>query len=155
MLRALETFPGLKHRSEWVADIAGVRYVDDSKGTNVGATIAAVAGLRGTLGADRGRRGQGAGFRAARRGVPRQGAAGGTDRQGRAGARCGACGRVPDRARGDAPGRGGGRRGRGEPGDTVLLSPACASLDMFRDYNHRGEVFAASVRALAHVPGAA
>jgi UDP-N-acetylmuramoylalanine--D-glutamate ligase len=35
------------------------------------------------------------------------------------------------------------------PGDTVLLSPACASLDMFRDYGHRGDVFAAAVRALA------
>ena len=45
--RALESFPGLPHRSEWVADVAGVRYVDDSKGTNVGATIAAVAGLPG------------------------------------------------------------------------------------------------------------
>jgi UDP-N-acetylmuramoylalanine--D-glutamate ligase len=37
----------------------------------------------------------------------------------------------------------------GRSGDTVLLSPACASLDMFRDYGHRGDVFAAAVRALA------
>jgi UDP-N-acetylmuramoylalanine-D-glutamate ligase len=44
---ALETFPGLPHRAQWVADVAGVRYVDDSKGTNVGATIAAVAGMPG------------------------------------------------------------------------------------------------------------
>ena len=49
MLRAIEAFPGLQHRSEWVADIAGVRYIDDSKGTNVGATIAAVNGLPGPL----------------------------------------------------------------------------------------------------------
>ena len=46
------------------------------------------------------------------------------------------------------------RRGRAPraPGDTVLLSPACASLDMFRDYAHRGDVFAAAVRALAGPP---
>ena len=44
MTRALETFPGLPHRSEWIADIDGVRYLDDSKGTNVGATLAAVEG---------------------------------------------------------------------------------------------------------------
>ena len=42
-----------------------------------------------------------------------------------------------------------------QPGDTVLLSPACASFDMFRDYIHRGEVFAEAVRMLAQVPGAA
>ncbi len=49
MLGALESFPGLPHRSQWIADAAGVRYVDDSKGTNVGATIAAVAGTPGPL----------------------------------------------------------------------------------------------------------
>src|ERR1700728_1799466 len=49
MLEALEQFPGLSHRSSWVADIGGVHYIDDSKGTNVGATIAAVAGMAGPL----------------------------------------------------------------------------------------------------------
>src|ERR1700693_3289710 len=49
MLQALETFPGLPHRSAWIADFRGVRYVDDSKGTNVGATLAAVDGMPGPL----------------------------------------------------------------------------------------------------------
>ena len=44
MLDALRDFRGLPHRAQWVADIDGVRYVNDSKGTNVGATLAAVAG---------------------------------------------------------------------------------------------------------------
>ncbi|MDP9083671.1 MAG: UDP-N-acetylmuramoyl-L-alanine--D-glutamate ligase, partial [Pseudomonadota bacterium] len=49
MLAALQSFAGLAHRSAWVADVAGVRFIDDSKGTNVGATIAAVAGMQGPL----------------------------------------------------------------------------------------------------------
>jgi UDP-N-acetylmuramoylalanine--D-glutamate ligase len=48
-VRALREFSGLPHRSQWVADVAGVRYVDDSKGTNIGATLAAVAGMPGSL----------------------------------------------------------------------------------------------------------
>ena len=48
-LEALGSFSGLAHRSQWVADLAGVHYVNDSKGTNVGATLAAVAGMSGPL----------------------------------------------------------------------------------------------------------
>src|SRR5258708_17137891 len=50
MLEELTAFTGLAHRSQWVADVRGVSYVDDSKGTNVGATLAAVAGMPGPLG---------------------------------------------------------------------------------------------------------
>src|SRR6185437_6740366 len=49
MLEALASFPGLPHRSQWVADVRGVTYINDSKGTNVGATIAAVSGMGGPL----------------------------------------------------------------------------------------------------------
>ena len=48
-MQALREFTGLPHRSQWVADVRGVRFVDDSKGTNVGATLAAVAGMPGPL----------------------------------------------------------------------------------------------------------
>ena len=53
MLDELATFTGLPHRSQWVADVGGVSYMDDSKGTNVGATLAAVAGMPGPLSRDR------------------------------------------------------------------------------------------------------
>ena len=49
MLEELDGFAGLPHRSQWVADVDGVSYIDDSKGTNVGATLAAVAGMPGPL----------------------------------------------------------------------------------------------------------
>src|SRR6185437_3511939 len=49
MLAELSEFPGLPHRSQWVADVNGVTYINDSKGTNVGATIAAVSGMSGPL----------------------------------------------------------------------------------------------------------
>jgi UDP-N-acetylmuramoylalanine--D-glutamate ligase len=149
MLGALETFPGLKHRSEFVADIAGVRYVDDSKGTNVGATIAAVAGLEAPLVLIAGGEGKGQDFAplaAAFRGKVRRVVLIGKDAPAIDAALAGVCATeraatLPDAVRAAAA--------AARSGDTVLLSPACASLDMFRDYNHRGEVFAAAVRALA------
>jgi UDP-N-acetylmuramoylalanine--D-glutamate ligase len=148
MLEALESFPGLPHRSEWIADVAGVRYVDDSKGTNVGATIAAVAGMPGPLVLIAGGEGKGQDFAplaAAFRGKVRHAVLIGKDAPAVSAALAGVCGTemvasMPEAVIAAA------RAARA--GDTVLLSPACASLDMFRDYGHRGEVFAAAVREL-------
>jgi UDP-N-acetylmuramoylalanine--D-glutamate ligase len=147
-LQALRDFPGLPHRSQWVADIGGVRFVDDSKGTNVGATLAAVAGMPGSLVVIAGGQGKGQDFTPlaqAFRGKVRHVVLLGQDAKLLDSALQGvtttqfakdmdeAVRLAADAAR---------------PGETVLLSPACASLDMFRDYGHRGDVFAAAVRGL-------
>jgi UDP-N-acetylmuramoylalanine--D-glutamate ligase len=147
-LSALERFPGLAHRSEWVADIAGVRYVDDSKGTNVGATLAAVSGMSGPLVLIAGGEGKGQDFAPlaqAFRSKVRHAVLIGKDAPSIETVLAGVCSteRAPTMPAAVAAAAAAARRG-----DTVLLSPACASLDMFRDYNHRGEVFAAAVRAL-------
>ncbi len=149
MLEALESFPGLPHRSAWVADRAGVRFVDDSKGTNVGATIAAVAGMPGPLVMIAGGQGKGQDFTplaASFRGKVRHAVLIGQDAPALAAALVDVCsteivGSMQEAVIAAA------RAARA--GDTVLLSPACASLDMFRDYGQRGAVFAAAVRQLA------
>lgn len=151
--RALCAFRGLPHRMQEVAEVGGVRYIDDSKGTNVGATAAALDGL--ALGAGKvvliaGGKDKGGEYEpviarmvkagrglvligeaaalieaaADRRGVPTQRAASMDDAVVRAAATA-------------------------EPGDVVLLSPACASFDMFRSYAHRGEAFQGAVQRLA------
>jgi len=74
-LAALRAFPGLEHRTAWVADLGGVRYIDDSKGTNVGATLAAVAGFEGPLIVIAGGDGKKSGFHAACPRLSRQGPA--------------------------------------------------------------------------------
>ena len=148
MCEALESFPGLPHRSAWVADIAGVRYVDDSKGTNVGATMAAVAGLAGPLVLIAGGEGKGQDFTplaAAFRGKVRKAVLIGKDAPAVAAALAGVCATEIAESMAAAVRA---ARESAQSGDTVLLSPACASLDMFRDYGHRGDVFAAAVRAL-------
>ena len=148
MLEALESFPGLPHRSAWVADIAGVRYVDDSKGTNVGATIAAAAGLPGPLVLIAGGEGKGQDFSplaGALRGKVRKAVLIGKDARAVAAALAGVCATEIVESLASAVSA---AQDSAQPGDTVLLSPACASLDMFRDYAHRGDVFAAAVRAL-------
>ncbi|HYL00286.1 MAG TPA: UDP-N-acetylmuramoyl-L-alanine--D-glutamate ligase [Steroidobacteraceae bacterium] len=149
MLEELEEFPGLPHRSQWVAEVRGVTYINDSKGTNVGATLAAVSGMSGPLVMIAGGEGKNQDFAplaAAFRGKVRHTVLIGRDAPLLAGALAGVCtletcATLPEAVRAAA------RAAR--PGDTVLLSPACASLDMFRDYTQRGAVFAQAVGELA------
>ena len=148
VLDGLATFGGLEHRAQWVADVGGVRFVNDSKGTNVGATIAAVSGMAGPLVLIAGGDGKHQAFDALRpvcRGKVRHAVLIGRDAPQLEAVLQGVCSteRAADmRAAVDAA------RAAARPGDTVLLSPACASLDMFRDYAHRGDEFAAAVRSL-------
>ncbi|HTY94640.1 MAG TPA: UDP-N-acetylmuramoyl-L-alanine--D-glutamate ligase [Steroidobacteraceae bacterium] len=149
MLEELASFAGLPHRSQWVAEVRGVAYVDDSKGTNVGATLAAVAGLTGPLIVIAGGDGKSQDFtplRDAFRGKVRRVVLIGRDAPALEKALHDVCpthrsATLPEAVRVAAQ--------LASPGDTVLLSPACASLDMFRNYAHRGDVFSAAVRELA------
>ena len=157
LLRGLVHFKGLPHRVEKVAEIEGVAYYDDSKGTNVGATEAALYGMGARkavviLGGD----GKGQDFAPLKAAV---------EANARAVLLIGR----------DAPLIEAAIRGSGvethavasladavaaahrlaHPGDAVLLSPACASFDMFRNYVHRAEVFVAAVNRLAAERGQA
>jgi UDP-N-acetylmuramoylalanine--D-glutamate ligase len=149
MLTELAHFPGLPHRSQWVADVNGVTYVNDSKGTNVGATLAAVAGMSGPLVLIAGGDGKNQDFTALReafRGKVRHAVLIGRDAAAIAQALAGVSS-VEQAATLEDAVHAAARAAR--PGDTVLLSPACASLDMFRDYTHRGAVFTQAVKELA------
>ena len=149
MLAALQQFPGLPHRSQWVAEIGGVTYVNDSKGTNVGATIAAVAGSTTPLVLIAGGDGKNQDFTPladAFRGRVRETVLIGRDAPQIEAVLRGVC---PTRRAADLTEAVRLAHAAARPGDTVLLSPACASLDMFKDYGHRGDSFAAAVRELA------
>jgi UDP-N-acetylmuramoylalanine--D-glutamate ligase len=134
----------LPHRLELVRTRSGVEWYDDSKGTNVGATIAALKGLAKPTVLILGGEGKGQDFSplaapAAQyaRAVLLIGRDAPIIEKALPGERCGSLEEAVERAARLA-----------QPGDAVLLSPACASFDMFRDYKHRGEVFAAAVRGL-------
>jgi UDP-N-acetylmuramoylalanine--D-glutamate ligase len=149
MLEELRSFGGLAHRSQWVADVNGVTYINDSKGTNVGATLAAVEGMSGPLVMIAGGDGKNQDFGPlanAFRGKVRHTVLIGRDADAIAKVLDGVSTFEKASTLEDAV-RAAARAAR--PGDTVLLSPACASLDMFRDYTHRGAVFAQAVKELA------
>jgi UDP-N-acetylmuramoylalanine--D-glutamate ligase len=149
LAEGLRSFKGLHHRLELVARRRGVDWYDDSKGTNVGAAVAAITGLRRPVFLIAGGEGKGQDFsplalpvsQFARKVlligrdaplIERALASTGVATQ-----RFGALQEAVAAAAREAA-----------AGDVVLLSPACASFDMFRDYRHRGEVFAEAVRRL-------
>jgi UDP-N-acetylmuramoylalanine--D-glutamate ligase len=148
MTAVLRRFQGLPHRSELVAEWRGIRWIDDSKGTNVGATRAAIAGLPAPLVLIAGGEGKGQDFAplaAACRGKVRHAVLIGRDAPLLAAALAkSVVVSIADSMETAVA----VAASSALPGDTVLLSPACASFDMFRDYAHRGDVFAEAVRRL-------
>ena len=155
LLYALRSYRGEPHRVEPLATIRGVEYFDDSKGTNVGATVAALDGLGGEgrklvviLGGD----GKGQDFGPLAGAVARHARAVvliGRDAPSiRAVLEQGA-GHVPLHEAATLPTAVGMAAEAAREGDAVVLSPACASLDMFRNYVHRADVYAGAVRELA------
>jgi UDP-N-acetylmuramoylalanine--D-glutamate ligase len=151
-IEALRTFSGLPHRCQWVRSFDAVEWLNDSKGTNVGATLSAIEGIgesiSGKIVLIAGGQGKGADFKALQAPVKayvRTVVLLGEDKEKLADAlqnqalvlRANSLEEAVFLAHKEA-----------NPGDTVLLSPACASLDMFKDFNHRGEVFTELVTRL-------
>jgi UDP-N-acetylmuramoylalanine--D-glutamate ligase len=149
LIKALRDFKGLPHRVELVGDAEGVRWYDDSKGTNVGSTVAALAGL--AHGASKvvliaGGEGKGQDFSPLEAAVARSARALvliGRDAALIEAAVAGAG--VPVRRAQSMEEAVALAAEAARAGDAVLLSPACASFDMFRNYKHRGEVFRLAV----------
>ncbi len=156
LLRSLLHFKGLPHRVEKVAEIEGVTYYDDSKGTNVGATEAALYGMGKRhavviLGGD----GKGQDFSPLKAAVEANARAVlliGRDALLIAAAIEGC--KVETLTVASLAEAVEQAQRLAHPGDAVLLSPACASFDMFRNYTHRAEVFIAAVNKLAAERGA-
>jgi UDP-N-acetylmuramoylalanine--D-glutamate ligase len=150
MLQTLRQFPGLPHRCQWVAEVGGVNYYEDSKGTNVGATLAAIEGMPGEkVVLIAGGQGKGQDFTPLRHAVASRARAVvliGEDapllRQALERSAAISHAFTMEEAVAQAA-------ALAHPGDSVLLSPACASFDMFRNYAERGERFVAAVQGLA------
>jgi UDP-N-acetylmuramoylalanine--D-glutamate ligase len=149
IIQTLYNFKGLPHRVEWVANINDVDYYDDSKGTNVGATCAALSGLPQKIVLIAGGDGKGQDF------APLADA---VKNNARAVVLIGRDADLIEAAllstniamyhAADLPEAVNIAKKVAQIGDAVLLSPACASFDMFKNYVHRAEVFVAAVHRL-------
>ena len=147
LLQALREFRSLPHRMEKVAAFSGITFYDDSKGTNVGATVAALNGMAQPVILIAGGDGKGQDFSSLAKAIAEHARA--VVLIGRDAGKIAAAvqhGGVPlhhaatmeDAVRESFT--------LAQPGDAVLMSPACASFDMFRNYIHRAEAFVAAVR---------
>jgi UDP-N-acetylmuramoylalanine--D-glutamate ligase len=147
MLKVLREFPGLPHRCQWIAEQDGLNFYEDSKGTNVGATLAALEGLPGEkVVLIAGGQAKGQDFIPLRPVVAERARAVvliGEDARLIEDSLLRAAPLVMAIDMADAVTK---ARKLAKPGDSVLLSPACASFDMFRNYIERGEAFVAAVR---------
>jgi UDP-N-acetylmuramoylalanine--D-glutamate ligase len=146
LLEALRQFKGLPHRVQWITDFEGVTFYDDSKGTNVGATVAALNGMAQTVVLIAGGDGKGQDFSPLAPAVAARARAVvliGRDSDVISKALDG-CG-VPLERAGNMQEAVEKAFHASRSGDAVLLSPACASYDMFRNYVHRAEVFVQAV----------
>jgi len=148
MVAALESFGGLEHRAEWVGEAAGVTYINDSKATNVGACIAALAGMDKPVILIAGGDGKGADFRVLRQVVAEKvkyAVLMGRD----AGLLETALTDIVTTVRVENMREAVTTASElAEPGDVVLLAPACSSLDQYRDYQERGRVFTEEMHRL-------
>jgi UDP-N-acetylmuramoylalanine--D-glutamate ligase len=149
LVAALTGFEGLPHRVQLVAELRGRRFFDDSKGTNVGATVAALNGMREPVVLIAGGEGKGQDFAPLARalaGRVRTLVLIGRDAELIARAAAGSGVAMMRAASMEEAVQAAFAASR--TGDAVLLSPACASFDMFRDYEHRAEMFRAAVHHL-------
>jgi UDP-N-acetylmuramoylalanine--D-glutamate ligase len=149
---AVKTFRGVEHRLEFVAEISGVAFYNDSKATNVDASLKAIEAFPGPLIVILGGKGKGAPYTSLREPLRQRarlavsiGAAAGKIESELAGAvpleRAGTLERAVEIAIASA-----------QPGDTVLLAPACSSFDQFENYEHRGRLFKELVARLGNQP---
>jgi UDP-N-acetylmuramoylalanine--D-glutamate ligase len=153
MLKALQTFPGLAHRCQWVRNLHGVDWYNDSKGTNVNSTQAAIEGLGGIISGKlillAGGLGKQQDFSPLHEPVHehvRTVILFGHDAELIAAALANACTLLFAKNFAEAIEL---AKQNAQAGDAVLLSPACASFDMFTNFEHRGEVFIDLVQHLS------
>jgi UDP-N-acetylmuramoylalanine--D-glutamate ligase len=148
-LAALRSFAGLPHRCEFVRELAGVRWFNDSKGTNVGSTLAALNGLPAPIVWLGGGQGKGQSFADLREPLARKGRAAVLFGEDAERIERDINGATPVYREVDMSAAVGRARGLARAGDQVLLSPACASFDQFRNYVDRGDQFRAAVLGLS------